>query len=72
LDEQEEAEGDLTTISPATTVSKSLRSTVPSSIVRQFRLSKGDKLRWRMEVSNNRLVIIVEPIKASGDKKKGR
>jgi antitoxin component of MazEF toxin-antitoxin module len=65
----EDQGGEVTILTPATTVSNSLRSTIPSAIVRQFKLSKGDKLRWRMEVANNQLIIIVEPVRIE---KKGR
>jgi len=38
-------------------------------IVRQFRLSKGDKLRWSIRAEDNHLIMVVEPIRASGRSK---
>ncbi len=61
--EDDDPAGEETAISPATTVSKSLRSTIPSAIVKQFRLTKEDKLRWKMEVNSGHLIIVVEPVK---------
>lgn len=63
-------QGQITTIVPATTVSRSLRTTIPSAIVRQFKLSKGDKLRWEMKAVDSKLAIEVEPIKTN--EKKGK
>jgi bifunctional DNA-binding transcriptional regulator/antitoxin component of YhaV-PrlF toxin-antitoxin module len=70
LSQEPEEEGEITTIVPATTVSKSLRSTIPSSIVRHFGLSKGDKLRWKLKAQDSKLVIVVEPIKQAKPEKK--
>ncbi|MEM2144903.1 MAG: hypothetical protein QW279_06050 [Candidatus Jordarchaeaceae archaeon] len=55
--------GEITVLSKATTTSKSLRTTVPSGIVRQFNLKKGDKFQWEITADNGKLVIIVKPIK---------
>lgn len=55
--------GEITVLSKATTTSKSLRTTVPSGIVNQFNLKKGDKLEWEIKAENGKLVIVVKPIK---------
>ena len=59
---QQEEAGEVTTIASATTTSKSLRSTIPRGIARQFRLNEGDKLRWSIRAEDSKLVIVVEPI----------
>lgn len=59
---QETEQGEVTTIASATTTSKSLRSTIPKGIVRQFRLNEGDKLRWLIKAEDSELVIVVEPV----------
>ena len=41
--------------------SDSLRTTVPSHIVRQFDLKAGDQIDWKMVVENNQLTIKVTP-----------
>ena len=55
--------GETTTLTPATTRSTSMRSTVPMSIIKQFNLKAGDKLGWKLKVDDGELVIIVRPIK---------
>lgn len=55
--------GEITVLSKATTTSKSLRTTVPSGIVRQLTLKKGDKLEWEMRAENGRIVVVVKPLK---------
>ena len=44
--------GDRTKLSSAKTMTDSLRTTVPSSIVRQMKLSAGDQLEWQIESLN--------------------
>jgi len=58
--------GETTTLTPATTRSKSMRATVSMSIIKQFNLQAGDKLSWKLKVEEGKLVIIVKPIKNSG------
>ena len=55
------ANGEITTLTPATSDSKSLRTTVPIGIVRQFKLEEGDKLNWTMEVRKGELIVVVIP-----------
>ena len=50
-------------ITRATSKSKSLRTTIPMGIVKQFNISEGDKLDWEIRAENGELVIIVKPIK---------
>lgn len=70
MSKQDMEQGEVTTIASATTTSKSLRSTIPRGIVRQFRLNEGDKLRWSIRAEDSRLIIIVEPIPSSRGKGK--
>ena len=43
--------------------SDSLRTTIPTSIVRQFGLKKGDQIEWDLEAQDNSLRILITPIK---------
>jgi bifunctional DNA-binding transcriptional regulator/antitoxin component of YhaV-PrlF toxin-antitoxin module len=61
--------GEITTLSVATTGKESLRTTVPMSILKQFKLEAGDKLDWGFEARNNDLIIIVKPLKNSSGKR---
>lgn len=47
----------------ATSKSKSLRTTIPMGIVKQFNLSEGDKLNWEIRAENGELIIVVRPLK---------
>ena len=55
--------GELTTLSIATSGKESLRTTVPMSIVKQFKLKAGDKLDWNFEVKESELVLVVKPLR---------
>lgn len=55
--------GNITSINKATSKNKSLRTTIPRSIVTQFDLTYKDKLEWTLKAENNQLVIQVKPIK---------
>ena len=41
--------------------SESLRTTVPSHIVKQFKLKQGDQLDWELVADANTLKIIITP-----------
>jgi len=60
--------GEITTLSAATTGKDSLRTTVPISIVKHFKLKTGGKLDWDFEARNNELIIVVRPLKDSTGK----
>jgi hypothetical protein len=32
-------------------------------IIKQFDLKEGDKLSWRLDVKNGKMVIVIEPVK---------
>lgn len=56
--------GEITIITSATSKSKSLRTTIPAGIVRQFSLTEGSKLGWQIEArEKNELVIVLKPVR---------
>ncbi len=55
--------GQTTTLTKASKNSASLRTTVPSGIIKQFGLAEGDKLNWKLEARDGDLIIVVKPIK---------
>lgn len=55
--------GEMTMITKATSKSKSLRTTVPMGIARQFNLSEEDKLSWEIRAEGGELIIVVKPVK---------
>jgi len=50
-------------LTKATSKSKSLRTTIPMGIVKQFNLSGGDKLNWEIKAEGGELIIVVKPLK---------
>lgn len=48
-------------LTKATPRSRSLRSTVPASIVRLLGLKEGDRLLWEVKAEGGGFVIIVKP-----------
>jgi len=56
--------GEITKLALATSKTKaSLRTTVPSFIVKQFDLKPGDMLDWSIKAEGGTLIILVKPIK---------
>jgi bifunctional DNA-binding transcriptional regulator/antitoxin component of YhaV-PrlF toxin-antitoxin module len=55
--------GEITFLNKASPKSESLRTTVPSSIIKQFGLTEYDKLEWILKAEGSELVIIVKPQK---------
>ncbi|HEW63645.1 MAG: AbrB/MazE/SpoVT family DNA-binding domain-containing protein [Fervidicoccaceae archaeon] len=55
--------GEITMLTKATSKSKSLRTTVPMGILKQFNLSEGDKLSWEIRAEDGELIIVVKPLK---------
>lgn len=54
--------GEITKIAKATTMSDSLRTTIPMGIVKHFNLEEGDKLDWEIRPEGEKLIIIVRPL----------
>lgn len=55
--------GQITSLTKANKSSESLRTTVPSSVIKQFDLREGDKLRWWFETDKKEIYIKIEPVK---------
>ena len=60
--------GEQTTLTTATTGKESLRTTVPISIIKNFKLKAGDKLDWAFDIKEGKMIIVVQPVKIE-DKK---
>lgn len=54
---------DTTSLHAATTKSKSLRTTVPITITRHFKLEEGDMLQWELKAKKDEFEIVVTPLK---------
>jgi hypothetical protein len=63
-------EGEATVVTPASSKTKSLRTTIPAGLVRQFGIDEQDRLSWKMEIINGKLAIVVRPLKAEKPAKK--
>ena len=50
-----------TTLAKASSITNSLRTTIPAGIVHQFNLRDGDTLDWTLKVEKGQLEIIVKP-----------
>lgn len=60
--------GQTTSLTKANNTSESLRTTVPSSVIKQFDLKEGDKLRWHFETDKKGTIFIkLEPIMGGGE-----
>jgi len=64
--------GETTVLTKATPKSQSLRTTIPSGIVKQFNLSEGDKLEWEIRAEDGKLTIVVKPLKEQEEKKEDK
>ena len=68
--------GETTRLAKANSRSESLRTTVPSGIVKQFDMKEGDALNWTIDIKGSKLIIEISPVKQdrvpiSGKKRKG-
>jgi len=52
-----------TTITKASSITNSLRTTVPAGIINQFNLKDGDRLDWTLKAENGEIIVIVKPEK---------
>ncbi len=55
--------GEETVLTRASVKGKSLRTTVPSGIVKLFDLKEGDRFRWEIKADNGELLIVIKPIR---------
>jgi molybdopterin-binding protein len=60
-----EGEGEITTVTLNSSKRKSLRSTIPMSVVRNMGLKEGDNLSWKYEIKNDEIVTTVRKVKTS-------
>jgi antitoxin component of MazEF toxin-antitoxin module len=60
-----EGEGEITTVTLNSSKRKSLRSTIPISVVRNMGLKEGDNLSWKYEIKNDEIVTTVRKVKTS-------
>ena len=54
--------GEITVAKKASSKFASLRTTIPMSIVRQWKLEDGDKLDWEWEIIEGQLAIVVNKV----------
>lgn len=59
----EQRGGETTSLALASTKGKSLRTTVPMFIVKQFGLKVGDEVSWEIRAQNNEEIIVLSPRK---------
>jgi antitoxin component of MazEF toxin-antitoxin module len=59
---------EITILSLASSKGRSLRTTVPMSIVKHLKLKEKDKLKWEIKPKDNEFLIIVRPLRRKGEK----
>ena len=60
--------GEQTILIQASSKGKSLRTTLPMSLVKQFELKEGDRLDWKIQAKGDKLIIVVSPVKNQDNK----
>jgi len=55
--------GEITTISRASSNFASLRTVIPMSIIKQWKLKEGDKLEWEWQVLKGEMVLVIKKVK---------
>ena len=55
--------GEITVTTKASSKFASLRTTIPMSVVKQWKLSEGDKLEWEWEARNGEMILKVTKVK---------
>jgi antitoxin component of MazEF toxin-antitoxin module len=64
--------GQITSLTKANKTSESLRTTVPSSVIKQFDLKEGDKLKWWLESDKRGNILIrIDPVRRESTEKMG-
>jgi len=53
----------ITSVNTATTTSKSLRTTIPISIVRHFNLKDKDRIGWEIKAKDDKIIVEIKPLK---------
>lgn len=59
--------GEVTVASKASSKFASLRTTIPMSIVKQWKLKDGDKIDWEWKVLEGKMALIVTRVTKSKD-----
>jgi molybdopterin-binding protein len=60
-----EGEGEITTVTLNSSKRKSLRSTIPMSVVKNMGLKVGDNLSWKYEIKSGEIVTTIRKVKTS-------
>lgn len=60
-----EGEGEITTVTVNSSKRKSLRSTIPMSVVKNMGLKVGDNLSWKYEIRDGEIVTTITKVKRS-------
>lgn len=58
-----QGEGEITTVALNSSKRKSLRSTIPMSVVKNMGLKVGDNLSWKYEIRNGEIVTTIRKVK---------
>jgi hypothetical protein len=59
-----QGEGEITTVALNSSKRKSLRSTIPMSVVKNMGLKVGDNLSWKYEIRDGEIVTTIRKVKA--------
>jgi hypothetical protein len=57
-----EGEGEITTVTVNSSKRKSLRSTIPMSVVKNMGLKVGDNISWRYEIRDGEIVTTIRKV----------
>jgi hypothetical protein len=60
-----QGEGEITTVALNSSKRKSLRSTIPMSVVKNMGLKVGDKISWKYEIRDGKIITTVRKVKRS-------
>jgi len=55
--------GEITTVSRASSNFASLRTVIPMSIIKQWKLKEGDKIDWEWEILKGEIVLVIKKAK---------
>jgi hypothetical protein len=55
--------GEITTISKSSVKQSTLRTVIPSSVIKQWHLDAGDKLEWEWKAVDGDLLLVVKKTK---------
>lgn len=55
--------GEITTVSRASSNFASLRTVIPMSIIKQWKLKEGDKIDWEWDIRKGEMVLIIKKLK---------